>query len=191
MNQVEEQEIISAVLDGNVNAYAMLIQSYQQPIFNMVFRMTGSQEDAADLAQEAFIKAYEQLYRFHRERRFFPWLYTIALNLTRNFLRKRRNDKTVAIDDCDLHSQSDYVTQEEERICTQLDTQRLQGALSALPWEYREAVILRYREELPMADIAAALSLSVSGAKMRVHRGLKRLREILESKGHGNKNTSS
>jgi RNA polymerase sigma-70 factor, ECF subfamily len=184
MDQFEEQQVVSAVLDGNVNAFAVLIQCYQQPIFNLICRMTGSQADAADLVQDAFIKAYEQLYRFQRGKRFFPWLYTIALNHTRNFLRKRKNDKTLSIEDCDLQNGSDQVTAEEEKMCTQLDSQRLQSALVRLPWEYREAVILRYREELSMEEIADALSLSVSGAKMRVHRGLKKLREILEAKNN-------
>jgi len=184
MDQLEEQRIISAVLDGDVNAYAVLIHCYQRPIFNLICRMTGSQVDAADLAQDAFIKAYEQLYRFQKGRRFFPWLYTIALNRTRNFLRKRKNDKTLPIDDCELPFPSDPVAEEEEKICMHLDSQRLQTALFRLPWEYREAVILRYHEELPMEDIANALSISVSGAKMRVHRGLKKLREILESKNN-------
>jgi RNA polymerase sigma-70 factor (ECF subfamily) len=191
MNLLEEQQIISAVLGGDADAYAMLVKRYQQPIFNMIYRMTGSPEDAADLAQDAFIKAYEQLYRFREGKKFFPWLYTIALNHTRNFLRKNKTTRTVAIEDCELHTNSDHVAQEEDRMCAQLDSQRIQGALARLPWEYREAVILRYREELPMEDIATALSISLSGAKMRVHRGLKKLREILETNDDGNRNASS
>jgi RNA polymerase sigma-70 factor, ECF subfamily len=191
MDPLEEQQIISAILDGDADAYAVLVNRYQQPIFNLTYRMTGSVEDAADLAQDAFIKAYEQLYRFHTGRKFFPWLYTIALNHTRNFLRKSKTARTVAIDDFEMHSDSDHAAWEEDKMCAQLDCQRVQRALTILPWEYREAVILRYREELPMEDIATALSLSLSGAKMRVHRGLKKLREILETNDDGNRNTSS
>lgn len=191
MGQLEEQQIISAILDGDADAYAMLVNRYQRPIFNLAYRMTGSQADAADLTQDAFIKAYEQLYRFREGKSFFPWLYTIALNHTRNFLRKSKNSKVTASADCDLHTDSHYAGQEEEKICGRLDSQRLQGALLALPWEYREALILRYREELPMEDIASALSISLSGAKMRVHRGLKKLREIMELNNDGKQNASS
>jgi RNA polymerase sigma-70 factor, ECF subfamily len=191
MHQLEEQRIISAILDGDADAYAMLVNRYQQPIFNLAYRMTGSQADAADLTQDAFIKAYEQLYRFREGKKFFPWLYTIALNHTRNFLRKTKTRQIISSADCDLHSDSHYAAQEEDRICGRLDSQRLQRALIALPWEYREAVILRYREELPMEDIATALSISLSGAKMRVYRGLKKLREILELNDHGNQSGSS
>ena len=191
MDQLEEQRVISAVLDGDADAYAMLVRRYQEPIFNLVYRMTQSHADAADLTQEAFIKAYEKLYRFREGKKFFPWLYTIALNHTRNHLRKGRNSRLVDVPDCELHSDSQYARQEEEKICGRLDLQRLQRALLALPWEYREALILRYREELSMEDIASALSISLSGAKMRVHRGLKKLRDILEVANDGTENASA
>jgi RNA polymerase sigma-70 factor, ECF subfamily len=137
MSHTEEQQIISAVLDGDADAYAMLINRYQQPIFNLIYRMTGSHDDAADLAQDAFIKAYEQLYRFREGKKFFPWLYTIALNQTRNFLRKNKNQKTVAMAEYEEHSGLDYAAQQEDKMCIELDSRRLQGALTRLPWEYR------------------------------------------------------
>jgi len=188
MDQQQEQQVISAILAGDVDAYAVLVNRYQQPIFNLAFRMTSSQADAADLAQEAFIKAYEQLYRLRQGQKFFPWLYTIALNQTRNFLRKNKAAKTLPIDDCEPVSGLDYSAQQEERMCAQLDGQRVQEALAGLPFDYREAVILRYREELSMEDLAAALEISVSGAKMRVHRGLRKLREMMETDDHGKQN---
>ncbi len=191
MDQLEEQRIISAVLDGDTDAFAMLVTRYQKPIYNLAYRMTRSQEDAADLSQEVFIKVYEQLYRFREGKKFFPWLYTIALNHTRNHLRKSKNSRIIASPDCELHSDSNYAGQEEDKICGRLDLQRLQSALLALPWEHREALILRYREELSMEEIASALSISLSGAKMRVHRGLKKLREILELDNDGNRDAPS
>jgi RNA polymerase sigma-70 factor, ECF subfamily len=72
MNQFEEQQIVSAVLGGDVDAYAMLVNRYQQPILDMICRMRGSPEDAGDLARDAFIKAYEQLYRFWEVNKFSP-----------------------------------------------------------------------------------------------------------------------
>jgi len=97
MDQQQEQQVIAAILAGDVDAYAVLVNRYQQPIFNLVFRMTSSYADAADLTQESFIKAYEQLYRFRLGQKFFPWLYTIALNQTRNLLRKNKAAKTLPL----------------------------------------------------------------------------------------------
>jgi RNA polymerase sigma-70 factor, ECF subfamily len=185
MDQSSDDQVITTVLAGDVDAYAVLVQRYQKPIYNLMYRMTTSHADSLDLAQETFIKAYEALHRFRLGNRFFPWLYSIALNHSRNFLRRSRGRQTVAIDECDLGSGVDYPGQEEEILCARLDTQNLHEALGELPVDYREAVLLRFREDLSMEEIAVALRISLSGAKMRVHRGLRKLREILEKGHHG------
>lgn len=179
MDQSSDQEVISAVLAGDVDAYAVLVARYQQPVFHLMYRMTRCHDDAVDLAQEVFIKAYEQLYRFREGQRFFPWLYTIGLNHSRNFLRRNKSARNVPIEDCEPASGLDYPGQQEERMCSRLDTQRVHAALDQLSADYREALILRYHEDVPVEEIAAALKLSESGVRMRISRGLKKLREIL------------
>jgi RNA polymerase sigma-70 factor (ECF subfamily) len=176
---LDDQQAISTVLTGEVNAFAVLVERYQKPIYNLMYRMTGSQADALDLAQETFIKAYEKLDRFKTGKKFFPWLYTIGLNHARNFLRRAQLEPSPVGEDWEEGVHQNYHGEEEDRLCQQLDHQRVQRALLELPMEYREAVLLRYQEELSMEDIAAALQLSVSGAKMRVHRGLDRLRRMI------------
>ena len=185
MDQSSDQEVISAVLDGNINAYAILVARYQQPMFNLMYRMTRSHDDAVDLAQEVFIKAYEQLCRFRKGQRFFPWLYTIGLNHSRNFLRRNKSARNVPIEDCEPTSGLDYPGQQEDRMCSLLDVQRLHNAMDQLSMDYREALILRYHEEVPVEDIATALKLSESGVRMRISRGLKKLRQILVGGDHG------
>jgi RNA polymerase sigma-70 factor, ECF subfamily len=190
MEQEIDHQVVAAVLAGDTEAYAILVQRYQKPIYNMMYRMTGSCEDALDLAQETFIKAFEALHQFRQGSRFFPWLYSIGLNHSRNFLRRKKAQQTVCIDDCDVGSGLDYPGQQEENLCALLDSQEIRNALDRLPVDYREALVLRYHEELSMEEIAAALEISLSGAKMRVHRGLGKLRKILENacneegKGH-------
>jgi RNA polymerase sigma-70 factor (ECF subfamily) len=175
-----DQEIIATILAGDSEVYAVLVERYQRSIFNLMFRMTGSYEDAVDLTQETFIKAYEQLHRFQQGRKFFSWLYTIGLNHSKNFLRKNSQSRLVSLEefdlDCDLGSPCD----QEKLLCARSDDRQLQTALNQLPVEYREAVLLRYFEDLSMDDVAESLGLSVSGAKMRIHRGLKKLRDILD-----------
>ena len=179
MEELEDQEAVAAILGGEVNAYASLVERYQRPVFNLMFRMTGSQEDARDLAQETFLKAYEKLEGFRSGNRFFPWLYAIGLNLARNFLRKNKLSRGLSRENWDQETGSDYVTDEEQRLCSQLDSRRISLVLQKIPLDYREALILYYHEELSMEEVASALDLSVSGAKMRVHRGLKKVRDIL------------
>lgn len=187
MEDFDDQQCISAVLGGDVDAYSAIVERYQKPIFNLMYRMTSSRADALDLAQEAFIKAYEQLHRFQQGRKFFPWLYTIAMNRAKNMLRDRKKMlHSRYIDEWEECSGLDYPHQQEELMCSRLDSRVLHDAILQLPVDYREAIVLRYREELSLEDVADALQISLSGAKMRIHRGLKKLRDILDVAGSEN-----
>jgi RNA polymerase sigma-70 factor (ECF subfamily) len=179
MDLSDDQKIITAVLAGNENAYSILVQRYQRPIFNLMYRVTSSYEDALDLAQETFIKAYEKLDTFRSGSRFFPWLYTIGFNHARNFMRRDKLSHEVFYQNWREESDLDGLARQEDKMHVKLDLQHLFQGLQRLPVDYREALILRYHEGLSMEDIAAALQLSVSGAKMRVHRGLLKLRQII------------
>jgi len=184
MEEQYDQPIIQAVLTGNVDAYRHLVLRYEKPIFNLMYRMTGSREDALDLAQETFIKAYEKLEHFKTGSRFFPWLYTIGLNNGRNFIRDHKMEKQFLVGMGGDESWMDRLSQQNQRVWTPLDVQRLREGLRQLPLDYREAMILHYHEGFSMKDIAEALVLSVSGAKMRVHRGLRKLRQIMDGGNH-------
>ena len=174
----EEARIISAVLDGEVNAFEPLIAKYEKPIFNLMYRTTGSMDDAVELTQEAFLKAYDKLDQFQQGRSFFSWLYALAVNIGRDYLRRKKrlppsiHDNAGPIGEIVLHQ--DPLLSEE--------VQSVIKALDQLPLDYREALVLRFREERSMQEIAEILDLSVSGAKMRVHRGLEKLRVILGDK---------
>jgi RNA polymerase sigma-70 factor, ECF subfamily len=180
MEELYDQQIITAVLTGKVDAYRHLVVRYEKPIFNLMYRMTGSREDALDLAQETFMKAYEKLEHFKTGSRFFPWLYTIGLNHGRNFIRDHKLEKQCLVDTGQDESWVDRPSQQNQRVWSPLDVQRLREGLQQLPLDYREAMILHYHEGFSMKEIAGALELSVSGAKMRVHRGLRKLRQIMD-----------
>lgn len=186
MNSLDDQEIIAAVLSGNKDVYSVLVKRYQKPIFNLMYRVTGSYDDALDLSQETFIKAYDNLDHFKNGAQFFPWLYTIGFNHVRNFKRRNRLSGQLFSRDCgeEKLKEGDPSLQEEQ-MRIQLDSRLLDRALQHLPTDYREAVILHYREGLSMEEIAVALQLSNSGAKMRVHRGIKKLRAIIFGDKHG------
>ena len=178
MDGNDEQNCIDRVLRGEVNAFGTLVERYQKPIFNLMYRMAGSSDKAADLTQETFIRAYQKLERFHPGKRFFPWLYSIGLNLARDFTRKHtRNPETLSALNPESFSSCNSTSDQHDRMCERLEFIRLEKALEEIPVIYREALILRYHDECSMRDIAAALNLSVSAAKMRVHRGLNMLRD--------------
>jgi RNA polymerase sigma-70 factor (ECF subfamily) len=159
---LDDQQAISAVLTGDVNAFAVLVERYQKPIYNLMYRMTGSQADALDLAQETFIKAYEKLDRFKTGKKFFPWLYTIGINHARNFLRRARLEPEPVREQWEEDRRVDNPGAEEERLSLHLDHQRLH---EALPFRnYHEAVLLHSGELSWKTLLSPRL---VSSAKMR------------------------
>ena len=183
MHEAGEKQLIIDVLNGQPEAYAILINRYQRPIFNLLLRMVDCREDAADLAQETFLRAYEKLEQFRLSSRFFPWLYTIGMNLARDHLRKKKGAPATVLlgaSEADGADPPDGCNQENQ-LLDHLDAGRLAESMALLSIDYREALILRFQQGLSMKDIGRAMGLSTSGAKMRVKRGLAQLRALLEA----------
>jgi len=174
MNKKQENETIQNVLNGDREKFALFVDKYKGPVYNLVYRLTGSPLDAEDLAQETFIKAYKFLSSFKTKQKFFPWLYTIAINLTRNHLKKK---KLLLVENFD-HFQTDK-DNPEQAASKQQEAEALAGYIQRLPVSLREAVILRYYFYLSFEEIAWILCISLSGAKMRVYRGLKKLEYVM------------
>lgn len=180
---LNENNLIKTILDGHAQGYAVLVNRYQRPIFNLLLRMTGDPEEAADLAQEAFLKAYKNLEKFKLNESFFPWLYAIAANLARDHWRKQQHAaKHAGQVRHDLAQCREELTAEEEHMTALLDARRLKECMARLPIDYREALLLRYHEGLPMKEIGKALGLSTSGAKMRISRGLEKLKNLFNAR---------
>ncbi len=179
MSVPEDSRIVGEVLNGDVNAYALLVKKYQRPIYNLMYRATGSKELSMDMTQETLVRAYEKLERFDPARSFFSWLYAIGMNLARDYLRKAGREAHLFERPFDEINTADGSTDLEIRLECKLEMSRVLKVMEKLPLDYREALILRFQKELSMKDLAGALSISVSGAKMRVHRGLKELRTLL------------
>ncbi len=184
MGAAEDRLTVEAVLLGDKEAFGDLVRRYQGPIFNLMLRGCGSREEAGDLTQETFIKAYERLESFNRDRAFFTWLYSIGVNHLRDYLRRVKAGPVWSDEDPEMESVTDE-PEMTERLSLVADAHWLVEALKVLPLDYREAVTLRYREELSMGEVAEALGLSLSGAKMRVHRGLDKLRRMWREESHG------
>ena len=176
---MEESDInlVSSILAGDVNSYAVLVKRYQRPIYNLMLRMNLSEGDAADLTQDTFLKVYEKLEGFNPLRPLFPWIYTIGLNLARDHLRKVRTAKAA---EENLRHHVKVAAPQPGQVDShpdEADLGHLRDCLGRLPVEYREAVFLRFHEGMEMKEIGRVLGLSVSGAKMRVQRGLAKLRQ--------------
>ncbi len=172
-----EETLVYEILSGDADSYALIVKRYQKPIYNLMLRMTGSEQDALDLTQETFVRAYEKLEKFDPSASFFPWLYTMGLNLARDFLRKAKRSPMESYDPEDNVS---IDIDQDDRLADRIDVQEVLVGLQTLPVDYREALLLRFHEGLSVGEVACALGLSLSAAKMRIHRGLLKLRQMLE-----------
>jgi len=181
MTPIEEKKIIEDVIAGNCDSYASLVDAYKGMVFNLAFRMTGSYQDADDLAQETFIKAYLNLRSFDPGKRFFTWLYTISLNLIRNHLKKKGRNLSGVITDSSVSEEEISHGDRAERVLIEAqETSRIERCLQKLPIDLREAVVLRFYQDLSFDEIAITSGTSPSAVKMRVYRGLERLQRLME-----------
>ena len=184
MDQKLEVEIVARVLKGDRKAYALLVEEYKTLIYNLALRMTGNLEDAGDLAQETFVRAFQHLQRFDPDKKFFTWLYTISLNIIRNHLRKKRK---VAAEyepgSAHLAGPANDRENPEQLFIRNQEADVLDACLQKLPVDLREAIILRFYLELSFEEVAAIAGASVSAVKMRVYRGLTRLKQLMSEFG--------
>ena len=180
MDKKIEAEIVAKVLKGDRQAYALLVKEYKSPIYKLAYRMTGNSEDADDLTQETFIRAYINLWRFDPKRKFFTWLYTISINLIRNHLKKVKNDDLLNRTKNIQYNENENQSPEARIIATQ-ESNKINLALLTLKYELRVMLIMKYQQELSFEEIAEITGKSVSAVKMRVYRGLEKLEQLINS----------
>ncbi len=164
---------------GDIQVYAHLVTRYQTPIYNLMLRMCRSREQAGDLTQETFVHAFEKLATYDPERAFFPWLYTVGLNVARDHLRRHKNERQATLSLDVLLGNGEEPRHPDEPYDRAMDRRLLSQALAELPDDMREALLLRFREECSYVEIAAILQIGLSNAKMKIHRGLERIRQTL------------
>jgi RNA polymerase sigma-70 factor (ECF subfamily) len=175
MDQKIEADIVARVLKGEKQAYAMLVDAYKSPIYNLAYRMTGSSDDADDLTQDTFIRAYQYLWRYDTRHKFFTWLYTLALNLIRSHLRKK-NLYNKSSEELSAHLLSDKNPSPETEL---IETQEIGVYLLRLEEESRALLIMKYMQELSFEEIAQITGKSLSAVKMSVYRGFEKLKDLM------------
>lgn len=180
MDRQDEKHIIEAVLQGDLSEYRILVERYQKPVYSMMLQRTGSVMTAEDLTQDVFTRAYEKLHTFRTGRRFFPWLYTIAVNRCRDHLRREKIQQGLFSEESDgFHSSVPNPNAFANHPDNQMEVHRVTEALQQLPVKYSEPLFLYYREEFSTKEIANTLGISVPAAKVRIHRGRHLLRQMM------------
>ena len=190
MTREQEAMIVRKVLQGDVNAFEKLVTEYEKAVYAIALRMTGNAEDAQDMTQEAFIKAYNSLQSFRGDSKFSVWLYRIVSNVCLDFLRSKNRRPTVSLsveDDDGEDAQLDVADESQSPellLDRKLTRDSVRRGLDSLPPDYRQILLLREIQGLSYDEIAQALSLEVGTVKSRIFRARKRLCTFLIDDGN-------
>jgi len=176
-----DNEIISRVLQGEQNAYAELVNRYQSYVFTLILRMVKSREDAEEIAQDVFVKAYRSLADFRGESKFSTWLYTITNTTSITFLRKKKlevhsldNEKVFEVaDNKDSGFRANLIEQKSR-------VNMVNEAIAMLSPDDAEIITLFYKAEQNLEEISRILRLETNTVKVRLHRARARLKEKME-----------
>ena len=180
-----EQEIIRKVKKGDLDAYGLIIQDYQSSVFNVCFRVLGNRQEAEDLTQEAFLRAYRQIARFDSGRPFGPWMRTLAANLCYNHLKKARLNRVPLEDERDTIKGDPKYSPEGALQINQEHT-ALYQAIWKLPDTQRLALELRHFQGLSYREMAQAMKLPLNTVRSHLYRGRQKLAELLEEENEVN-----
>lgn len=190
MTREEELEIVIKVRSGDANAFEALVLEHEKKVYNLALRMVGNEEDARDMAQEAFIRAFSSLDSFRGDSKFSVWLYRLTSNLCIDLLRSRGRRQTVSLtvdddesDAAELEIPDDRFSPERafERAETRENVKR---GLDTLSPEYRQILLLREINGLTYEEIGKALGLEEGTVKSRIFRARKKLCAFLLEEGN-------
>jgi RNA polymerase sigma-70 factor (ECF subfamily) len=166
-------EVIKDVLDGNASSFSEVIREYEKTIYSYLFRLCGNKDDAADLTQDTFIKAYNNLNRFNINMDFRPWIYRIAHNNYVNYMKAKK--EYVAIDSDEFPSKDTP----EDIVIGKEGVKSIDSIIKSLPYIHRAVFVLRTIDDLSFKEIGSILKISDNNARMIYLRVRKRIGSML------------
>lgn len=188
-----DADLVRQTLNGNTAAYNSLVQRYQRQVYNLAYRMLGNAEDAGDLVQDTFLRAYGALASFRQDASFLTWLYKIASNLCIDQLRSRKAKSTLSLDvelEEGREPAADIRSCGPEEAAVRGSVQDVvQKAVLNLPEKYRAVVVMRHLQDMSVDEIARVLDLPTGTVKTHLFRARDmlrgRLRPVLEMETDG------
>jgi RNA polymerase sigma-70 factor (ECF subfamily) len=173
----DDGTLVRRSLEGDKAAFSKLVEKYHKVVYNVAFRTLSDRDDAADVTQSVFIKAYEKLGSFNHQYKFFSWLYKIGVNESLNFLQQRR--KLDSIDEQVLSKERNP----EESYRSEELSQQIQDALMNLSLDHRVVIVLSHFQELSYKEIGFVLELPEKTVKSRLFTARQQLRDIMQREG--------
>ena len=188
MTAEAELLVIQKVLDGDSNAFEDIVLANQKNVYNLALKMTGSEEDALDISQEAFLKAFRQLGSFRGESRLSVWLYRLTYNLCIDFLRRKPRTGTISLTNQDDEEPRDIEIPDfrnlpEEGLMRKETRKAIAESIDELGQRHREIIIMREITGMTYIDIASVLRINEGTVKSRLARARLNLASILVAKG--------
>jgi RNA polymerase sigma-70 factor (ECF subfamily) len=179
-----DEDLILAFQNGDVSAFEEIVRRYRDPLFNFVVRLLGDAFFSEDIVQETFLRVYRNRHRYHQVAKFSTWIYTIASNLAKTELRRRRVRNFFSISskgedekDYDLVDTSSDI---ERDVDGAIKSEIILKEINALPFHFKEAVLLRDIQDLSYEEISQILNVPLGTVKSRVNRGRSRLQKRLK-----------
>ena len=182
---MNDEELVARATAGDLDSFNQLVTRWERPIYALAYRTLGREEDAHDVVQEAFLRAYRGLRGFKGQAKFSSWLYRITLNLCRDWIRRERRAPLVQVpegtDPIDLADQRLAPTESVEELVARREmSAAVAKAMAELPEEQRTAIMLKEYHGLTFQEIAQQLDCPLSTVKTRLYQGLSVLRRRLE-----------
>lgn len=175
----ELAELVAAARDGSREAFDELVRVTSRDTYTLAFRLVGNEEDARDVVQEAYLRAYKGIGKFRGDAQFSTWLYRITANCANTHLTKRRRHVHDELPDDSYIADANPERDPQASLNASSLRDRLTGALDGLPPKLRAVVVLRDVYDLPHEAIANELGISETAAKVRLHRARRKLREAV------------
>ena len=182
-----DEELVARSMAGDVDSFNQLVLRWERPIYALAYRVIGRDEDARDVAQETFLRAFRALPGFKGQAKFSSWLYRIALNLCRDWIRRKKRTPVVempeGVDVAELAAEQGPVESIEDLVARQEMSRIVAEGMKLLPDEQRTAIVLKEYHGLTFQEIADLQGCPLSTVKTRLYQGLRVLRRHLESQG--------
>lgn len=191
----KEKELVRQAREGDIQAFALLVEKYQQRAIHIANSFVGNFEDARDAAQEAFVKAYEHLASFEEHSRFYTWFYRILVNTCKDFLRKKkfRNHFSLWLgnEEGDLAIALDIPGKAKnagEELMNREIGAELKKSIEKLPFQQKSVFVLRYLEGLKLEEISETLGVSVGAVKAHLWQATNKMKSMLKDLWEGGEN---
>ncbi|MFQ5649658.1 MAG: RNA polymerase sigma factor [bacterium] len=183
-NRPSDEELIERFQKGDVYAFDLIVKRYKEQLLNFVYRFVGNQEEAEDIVQETFLRVYRKRKAYKRIAKFSTWIYTIAGNLSRTELRRRKRRKLFSVTDMGFEDRDYEISDEghnpEDQVDGIIQEEIIQREINNLSPKFREVIILRDVQELSYEEISKIIKVPIGTVKSRVNRGRLKLQTQLK-----------